>query len=216
MATIQKLIERIETRLFLVSGIDVQTHAEDQLIEMLRHKYNVLFDDHWYPEYTFSMTATLDGTTGQVVEDLSTEIIRYMDINCVLWDQDETPLPQMPIGSNPANTRTRSIAPSSDPSKVFKLYPVTETGPLVIWYRKRIADSVWDDAEYETVIPMDDEMLLLGCVYEFLFNDGSNDVAIGEYKKMFDARVKQQRNTQFQIPMTKSKVNRDGPATRWY
>lgn len=216
MATIQKLVERIETRLFLVSGIDVQTHAEDQILEMLRHKYNVLFDDHWSSEYTFPLVATLDGTTGTVTTDLSTKILRYSDINCVLWDQDETPLPRLPIGANPANTRMRCIAPSSDPTKVFQVFPNTETGPLVIWYRTRIADSVWDDAEYSTIIQMDDEMLMLGCVYEFLFNDGSNDVAIGEYKKMFDARVAQLRKQQFQIPMAKSKTNRDGPATRWY
>src|SRR6188768_2863574 len=111
MATIQKLVERIETRLFLAAGIDVQTHAEDQIVEMLRHKYNVLFDDHWYQEYTYPLSATLDGTTGTVTADLSTKILRYSDINCILWDQDETPLPRMPIGSNPANTRTRSIAP---------------------------------------------------------------------------------------------------------
>lgn len=216
MATIQKLVERIETRLFLVSGIDVQTHAEDQILEMLRHKYNVLFDDHWSQEAIYAMTANLDGTTGQVVEDLSTEILRFADIQSILWDQDETPLPRMPMGSNPANTRMRSYAPSSDPKKVFKVFPNDETGPLVVWYRKRIADSVWDDAEYDTEIPMDDEMLLLGCVYEFLFNDGSNPAAIGEYKKMFDARVSQIRKQQFQTPMAKSKVNRDGPATRWY
>lgn len=215
MTTIQKLVERIETRLFLVSGLDVQTHAEDQIIEMLRHKYNVLFDDHWYTETTYALNATLDGTTGQVTTDLSTEILRYMDINCILWDQDETPLPRLPIGSNPANTRMRSIAPSPDKTKVFRVYPTDETGPVVIWYRKRIADEVWDDAEYDTDIQMDDEMLLLGCVYEFLFNDGSNSIAIGEYKKMFDARVKQIRDTQFTIPLAKSKTNRDGPATRW-
>lgn len=215
MATIQQLVERIETRLFLVSGIDVQTHAEDQIIEMLRHKYNVLFDDHWYAEHTHFFQSTLDGTTGQIVDDISTYVLRYMDIRSVLWDQDEDPLPKLTIGANPNRVRTRCITPSSDPTKVFKVVPIDETGPVTIWYRTRIADEVWDGAEYDTVINMDDEMLLLGCVYEFLFNDDSNELAIGEYKKMFDARVKQIRDTQFTIPMSKSKVERDGPLTRW-
>lgn len=215
MATIQELVERIETRLFLASGLDVQTHAEDQIIEMVRSQYNFLFDDHFDIDHTYVMQQTLDGTTGQVTGDLSADILRFQDINCVLWDQDETPLPVLTIGANPSFVRRRCITASSNKTKVFRMVPPDETGPVWIWYRTRLANSVWSDAQYDTEVPLDDEMLILGCVYEFLVNDGSNQIAIGEYKKKFDARVIQQRKKEFMLPMSKTKVNRDGPATRW-
>src|SRR5687768_10716401 len=157
MATIKELVERIETRLFLAAGLDVQIHAEDQIVEMLRGVYNTLFDDFFDPNYTLYMQATLDGTTGKVVEDLSTIILRYQDIHSVFWDTDETPLPRVTPGTNPSRIRRRSILPSGEASSVFRLYPNDETGPVHIWYKTKIANNIWDDNEYDTQINLDDE-----------------------------------------------------------
>lgn len=215
MATIQELLERVEKRLFLVSGLDVQIHAEDQLLEMLRHKYNVLFEDFWYPEYMLFREETLNGTTGEVTADLSTHIRRYKDIHTIYWDEDEDPLPQVTPGSNLNRIRTRSIMPSGSATSVFKMIPVTETGTVGIWYRTRIADSIWDDQVLSTEINMDDEVLLLGTVYDFLLNDDSNPRATEEYKNAFGARQKQIRDAQWNLPINKRKLDRDGPLTRW-
>lgn len=215
MATIKTLVERIETRLFLASGLDVQTHAEDQIVEMIRNKYNLLFDDHFYTDYTYPLTTPLDGTTGQVTIDLSAKILRYVDIHSVLPDTDDTPLPRLPIGSNPARVQMSTIAPSQDKTKVFQVWPNDETFDVTIWYRTRLSNDVWDKAEYETEVPMDDEMLIIGCVWEFLVMDASNSIAIQEYKKMFDARVVQVRKFEANLPISKGKVERDGPLTRW-
>lgn len=215
MATIESLIERIEKRLFLVSGIDVQLHAEDQLIEMLRGVYDTLFDDFWYPEYTYFMSGTLDGTTGQITADIDTQILRYKDIHSVFWDEDEVPLPQVMPGTSLNRIRRRSVMPSANPQKVFKVVPVDETGPVHIWYRTKIADSVWEDNELDTQIPFDDDVLMYGVVYEFLLMDGSNDSATAEYKNKYQGRQKQMRDAQWQIPISKRKLERDGPLTRW-
>lgn len=216
MATIKSLIERIEKRLFLVAGLDVQIHAEEQLTEMLRGAYNTLFDDFWYPDYTLYMTAQLNGTTGEITTDVSNVILRYADINSVYWDEDERPLPRVAPGAAVGRIRTRSIMPSGDPETVFKLIPEDTTGPVHIWYRTRISDDIWEAMDYEnTTINMDDEVLMHAVLHEFLVNDGSNPEATAEYEKKFARRQQQLRQQQWQIPLSKRPLERDGPATRW-
>lgn len=215
MATIEALIERIQTRLFLAAGIDVQIHAEDQLAEMIRGVYETLFDDFWYPEYTFFRTETLDGVTGHTVADLNDDILRFKDIHSVFWDEDEVALPKVTPGTSYNRIRRRSIAPSSDPDKVFKLVPADETGEVHIWYRKRIADSVWDNQLFTTDIPFDANVLMYGVVYEWLVNDDSNPSATQEYKQKYVGRQQQMRDAQWQIPIAKRSLERDGPLTRW-
>lgn len=215
MATIEQLIERIETRLFLAAGIDVQTHAEDQLLEMIRGVYETLFEDFWYPEYTYQMSATLDGTTGQVTTDLSAEILRFKDIHSIFYDEDDTPLPRVIPGTSFGRIRTRSIMPSSNAARVFKLVPIDETGDVHIWYRKRIADSVWENQTLTTEIPFDDNVIMYGVVYEWLVNDDSNQTATQEYKQKYIGRQQQMRDAQWQIPISKRSLERDGPLTDW-
>lgn len=215
MATIKSLIERVETRLFLVSGVDVQIHAEGQIEEMIRSTYNTLFDDFWDQNYTYFITTTLDGTTGEVVEDLSTLITRYQDINTAYWDTDETPLPRVSPGASLSRIRTRAIMPSANPTKVFKMVPATETGSVHLWYRTRLTDDIWETQNYDTQIMMDDEMLLHGVVSEFLVNDGSNMEAAKYYLGKFESRKKQMEDAQWVPPLNKRKLERDGPLTRW-
>ena len=214
MATIEKLIERIETRLFLAAGIDVQTHAEDQLVEMLRGVYETLFDDFWYPEYTYATTMPVDDT-GMVVGDLSPLILRYKDIRDVYWNEDEDPLPRITPGSSLGRVRRKSIMPVADPTKVFKVLPLDEPGPVHIWYRTRVADDVWENNQFDTELPFDDNVLMYGVVYEFLLNDDSNGNATAEYKSKYQARQQQMREAQWRIPLSKRKLDRDAPLTRW-
>lgn len=215
MATIQQLIERIETRLFLLPGLDVQIHAEGQLEEMLRGVYNQLFEDFWYPEFTYFMSSTLDGVSGKLVDDISSKVKRFADISTVYWDEDEEPLPRVLPGTALNRVRRRSILPCSDPKSVFQVVPADETGPVHFWYRTRIADEVWDNQLYDTVINFDDDVLLFGVVYEFLVNDDSNNRATEEYKQKFYGRQQQMRDQQWQQPISKRKLERDGPLTRW-
>lgn len=215
MATIKSLIERAETRLFMLSGLNVQIHAEDQIAEMLRGVYNTLFDDFWHPDYTLFMTAHLDGTTGQITTDLTDVVLRYKDLHTVYYDEDETPLPRVTPGTSLGRVRRRSMMPSGDPATVFKIVPADTTGDVHIWYRTRISDDTWEDQDYDTVINMDDEVLMLGVMYEWLVNDDSNGSATKEYQQKFLMRQQQMREAQWQIPLSKRKLERDGPATRW-
>ncbi len=215
MATIEELVERVEKRLFLAAGIDVQTHAEDQIVEMIRGVYNTLFDDFWYPEYTKYMTLTLDGTTGNHTGDVSEQIRRFKDIHSVYYDTCDTPLPMLSIGGAIDEINTECVVPSDDPKKVFSILPIDSDLPVTVWYRTRIADSVWDNDEFNTQIPFDDDVLLYGVVYEFLVMDDSNPTATATYQSKYQGRQKQMRDAQWNIPISKRKQNRIGVPNRW-
>lgn len=215
MATIAELIERVEQRLFLLPGLDVQIHAEGQLEEMLRSTYNELFDDFWFIEHMKFMTSQLNGTSGEIVDNISQDVLRYKDIHSVYYDEHDDPLPMITAAIAPSRIRTRSIMPSGKPESVFKMYPVTETGPLHFWYRTKIADSVWKDQKYDTPVNMDDEILLHGTMVTYLTLDDSNKEATDLYKGKFALRKRQLESQQLLQPINKRSLERDGPATRW-
>lgn len=215
MATINQLIVRIEERLALAAGLNVQIHAENRLIETLRSSYNILFDDFWWPEYTKSATYTLDGTTGQITTDVTNIIRRYADIQYVYYDQDEHPLPHLQRTTNPARIKTRCITPSGDPETVFKVYPVDTTGNVHVWYRTRIADSVWEDSEFDTEINMDDELLIYSVCYDFMVDDASNDMAAQKFLQKLNARLKQLRAQQYLSPISKRQQEYAATVDQW-
>jgi hypothetical protein len=78
-----------------------------------------------------------------------------------------------------------------------------------------LSPSVWADGAYETEVPMDDQMLILGSCYDFLVDDGTNDVAAEKFKSMFDMRVAQQAAFMHQHKMTKS-IDSSVIPSGWY
>lgn len=214
MATIETLVNRILTRLFMVSGLDVQIHAEDQIVDMLRSSYNELFEKRWWRDSTYATIGTLDGTTGQITEDISSSILRFKDIHSIYYDLEETPLPQLTPSGKLSEIRTRCYAPN-DTDKLFTLYPVDETGQLTIWYRTWIPDSVWDESQFTTELNFDSEVLMYNVMAEFLANDDSNVTSAKMYAGKFRERLNALEQQAWQAPINKRKLERDGPLTRW-
>ena len=77
MATLSTLIDRVADRLSMVAGTGVQTYAEDRIAEMIQHKFDVLFDEIWWPQFLTWETLTLDGTLGVVTIDLTEKVKRF-------------------------------------------------------------------------------------------------------------------------------------------
>lgn len=215
MATIEQILRRVEIKLELAEGIDVQIHAEDKMLESIRTVYERLFNKNWWRNLMQNETLTLDGTTGQVVGDLSNRILRYDDIHSVFFDTDTRPLTLMTFGQNNSRVRYRAIAPSSDKTKVFKVVPADSVGPVNIWYRTRIAPSVWEQGQYDTEIPFDDNLMIAGVCAEFLIDEGINEAAAqrfaGEYADMFSDML----TNEFQGGISKTPQSGANALTEW-
>lgn len=190
MATIEQIYNRCLSLLELQVGLDVQEHAEDKIIEIIRGVYQQLIDERWWDEFLFDETYELDGTTGAVVDDISDKILRFNDIQSVFLGDDSKPLPKMTMGQNTARVRSHVIRPHPNAEKVFRVYPKDTVGRVNVWYRPRLADSVWDNREYDTEVPLDDLLLIYGTCARYLIDDGNTESAT-RYVTDFDRRYKQ-------------------------
>lgn len=219
MATIGTLIARVEARIALAVGLDVQIVDEPRMLEMLRSKYNNLFDETWWIDYMTLATYDLDETTGLIDGDVTNLINRFVDIHSVFYNNLPDPLPILKYNLNPSQSRRPCITPyTSDPTKMFRVVGslgsgTTTTAQVNVWFRTRLRDDQWEQDNDETEVPMDDEMLILGTVFEYLSDDGSNDSAAQKYQGLFLERKKQMMKLEFQAPITKSNDHMSWPTT---
>lgn len=190
MATIEQLLVRIETELYLAAGLDVQTHAEDPIINLIRKYYNIYFDKFWWDNTIVQETMTLDGTTGKVTIDLSEKILRHNDIYSIYYSTGPKPLPKRSLAVNPAIATRICYGPESDATKVFKIYPITTVGDVHLFYRTRIADSVWESITTITEINMDDELLVSSVCADYISTEGSNPDEVTKHQRMAADRLK--------------------------
>lgn len=191
MATVERLIERIETRLALVSGLDVQIHAEDRIAEFLRHRYITLSEKLWLPQFQLVVTTTWDGVTGAPVADLSTTVRKYSNIKFVYIDTNSMPLHQLKVTTNPLHVRRICYGPTGVETSILKVYPPSTTGPVAIVYRPSYDDNLWETADYSQELPWDEEALMCAVIFDFLVDDGSNPEATAEYKRKYMERMDQ-------------------------
>ena len=161
MATIEQLLVRVEERLYLAAGIGVQIHIEDTYIGLIRAAYERLFTVRWWDDLVMDKTYTLDGTTGHTTAANTDDFIDIKDIYNIFLEDYPNPLPRRSRQRNPNKQFGYCWAPTDVAGRVFKILPVTATGDVVVYYRKRLADSVWDNNEVTTEIPIDAELMTL-------------------------------------------------------
>lgn len=215
MATIGVLIARIEARMSLAAGIDVQVIEEPKLLELLRHKYNTMFDANWWADYMVLEEFTTDGTTGVITGTVENKIRRFQDIHSVYYERQPHPLPIITFGNNPLLRSRPCIMPyTSDAEKMFKIMPIDVAATIQVWYRTRMSDEEWEEGDDDVAVNMDDELLITGVVADYLHDDGSNPEAAQRYMQQHLERKKQLEQLAFQQPIEKHGADR-GYSTQW-
>ncbi len=195
MSTLTELITRTADRLSMVAGTGVQTYAEDRIAEMIQHKFDVLFDEEFWPQFLTWATWTLDGTLGVVTTDLTDKVKRFQDIRVIYIEKSTRALTRLgPLAMNPfvlGGTRPihyEALGPDADnkTTRVFNIWPKTATGNIIVQYRTKPDTFVPTDE-----INFDDQALILGAVYDYLEDDGTNPNGTQKFQQMFEARVSQ-------------------------
>ena len=198
MATLSQLIARTADRLSMVAGTGVQVYAEDRIAEMIQHKFDVLFDEVFWPQFMSWEELTLDGTLGIVTTDLTSKIKRFDDIRVVFAENSNTPLTKLAglttnpfelSGTTPVHYEPLGAGSTYKTSRVFQLWPKASTGKIIVQYRTKPDTFVSTDE-----IDFDDQALILGSVFDYLEDDGTNHNASQKFQLMFEARVKQLKN----------------------
>lgn len=185
MAIFSDVINSVEVLLRQEVGPSVQQYSEDIIAKLLQDSFDRLFKNYWYPEYYNSGdTFTLDGTTGQVVEDLTAKIKRWDDIHFVWKSPYVNPLRRKPPGINPL--MVSNYEPMWEPiggAKVFRIYPTTHTGKVVVAYRTKPADFVASDT-----MLIDTKIMEAEAAMNYIIDDMTNQEAVKKFTKQMGDR----------------------------
>jgi len=185
----------------MAAGTGVQTYAEDRIAEMIQHKFDVLFDSRFWPQFSTWTTYTLDGTLGVVTADLIDVIKRFDDIGIIYPENSDQALTiSTPFSMNPNNiggTSPRHYEGYNDINKVFKLWPRKSTGNINVYYRTKPADFVGSD-----VVDFDEQVLILGAAWDYLEDDGTNPGASEKMERFYNDRVDQLEKNRDRVPIS--------------
>ena len=192
--TLDQLVQKVVRRLSLVDGTGVQLYAEDLIADQIQHKFNIAFEEAYWPQFSGWLQCTLDGTLGVSTTDLDTYIKRFGDIGAIFPENSNTALTKLDKNVNPftlSGTSPMHYAPyNADEKKVFQVWPRTATGTLTVYYRTKPANFTPSDE-----VDFDEDYLILGACYDMLEDDGSNPGTTAKFQALFESRRKQIMDT---------------------
>ena len=198
MATLNEIVQKVIVRISQVPGTGVQLYAEDRIAQMIQEIFDMAFEDYWWPQFYYETTLTLDGVNGLITGNIANNIKRYQDIQYIFFGNDTQPMKEKPNSYNPAlvvGSHAYVFQPYNDPTKVFQVLPKQSTGSITL-----IGRTKPDDFTGEDEIPFDTTALVLGAARDYLEDDAANPGAIDKFEQMFEARVRQLKNSLDQHP----------------
>lgn len=209
--TLSDLVQRTVTRLSMVTGVAVQVYAEDRIAEMIQHKFETVRDMLWWDDMMEWQTLT-QGADGRPTENVVRElpaspvgdeivINQYKDIQHAWAPNRRDPLKTMPKRNNPmgAMRQGSTLYRVPDVTSVIRFLPFTPGQQMMIRYRKW-----YGQFEPGDVVPMDDQLLILGAAYDYLEDDGTNPGQTEKFLNFYNDRLRQllsQENDE-EIPLT--------------
>jgi hypothetical protein len=197
-ATLTDLVQRTITRLSMVPGVAVQVYAEDRIAEMIWHKFVMVRDELWWDDLMAYATLTQDAN-GRPIENVVRElptapvgdeivIAGYNDVQYAWRPGDRRPLKEMPLRANPMGmlTQGRTMFRTADPAKVIRFAPHESGQSILIRYMRSFARFMPND-----IVPMDDQLMILGAAYDYLEDDGTNSGQTEKFRGLFNDRLRQ-------------------------
>lgn len=190
----------------MVAGSGVQIYSEDRIAEMIQHKFDVLFEEAFWPQFCTWYTWTLDETLGIVTTDLTEILKRYEDIQVIFPDASNTALTKVSSltlnpftlsGTTPIHYESLGPGDTNKTTRVFQIWPKASTGDIIARVRTKPDTFVSTDE-----VDFDDQALILGATFDYLEDDGTNPNATQKFQLLFEARVKQLKNTFNSAPIS--------------
>lgn len=172
--TVGNVRARTMNELRTQGGLSTQIYADDVILTNIQSCFDSLFDmpDVWWPDYTFWTEMTVDGTTGQVTENLSDVLYDHTHIRAMYYDGNDRTVARLPSNIRPNSVSGQAAywQPLAQDTKIFRLLPIdTPTATLEVHHKKRPAKFL----EETDVIYFSEELLALGAAYYFLAGEGA-------------------------------------------
>lgn len=188
--TFQTIYVDTITQMGLVSGTAVQTYTEPKVKLAVNRVFNFLWNKTRWPHLWVWEQHTLDGVTGKISGTI-TNVKRWEDIVDIRVGGQETPIPKPSANEHTAafesgtSPRFHTVLPWTDAdaeTKFFKFWPITATGPVDLYVGHR--PDVFEDNDDK--VPMDYDLMIDGCVWWMLKDDGTNPDSAEEAKQAFE------------------------------
>lgn len=188
MSTFTDVITKVETLLRQEAGPSVQQYAEGIIAVMLQDSFDRLFNEYWFPEfYNPAQTYTLTGTNGLIVPG-GAYPARWRDIRYIWKAPYVEPLTQAPVTIN--SNAVFALAPmwqplitAGPPIQVFRILPLNTTGTVTVAFRVKPANFI-----STTIMPMETDVMEAEVIYQYLVDDGANELAIKKWEATFKDR----------------------------
>ena len=212
-ATFGEIVTKVLQRLSLVEGLDAQIYAEPRIQLAVQHKFDTLFREYWWPEYTvFQDPYELDGVTSWITGDLTGKLKDWRDLHSVMHESSNSPLPIIPMNVKYVDVQSPSIMwYLGDPSKMFVVHPKTTSGKVWLTYRTKPKDFEEDHEE----IRLDSQLMILGTCWDVLEDDGTNPGASDKFRGLYQDSIAQVTRMFHTIPHNTLMPNRS-ISTRWW
>lgn len=215
--TIATIKERVLYELRTQAGLSTQIYAEDVILTNIQSTFDELMNmsDVFWPDYMKWNTWTVDGTTGEVTDDITAELTRHEDIRMMWYDQRDYPIQRLP--SMQRYDKVRGVATFWEPllqdPKIFRILPIdTPTASLLVHHKIRPASFVADD----DVCWMDLDMIACGAAYYFLAGEGAEADATNSMRAHFITKRKEIIDNMIDYEVPLNRFRRAQLPDTWY
>lgn len=203
--TMSQLITDVEQALYQSASPAVQLYSQDAILMMIQDAFDHLFTKKWWPQFRKRETVTL--SSGYPVTP-PVNFTSYEDIRYVFGPYSNRPLSSLPMSMNTTqagfNVGARARWIEGDADKVFRIWPTTTTDTVLVIGRKRPAPFIITDT-----VPFDSTVLKHFAAWSYFVDDGSNPGAVAKHQGLFEARLSQLEEDNFNEP-----IQLDGAADR--
>lgn len=196
---ITDLVAMVINELSQVAGVVTQKYSAPIITQYLQNAYMMEIEEVWWPDYMGYFTATIDGTTGRLANDLTgsiSSIDDYGDIQHVWPVASNVPLMALPENVNPSTFTSSTQAPTSTaqpvyilpdyavPHRPFRVLPSNSVGPLTVRARQRTAFPFTN----ATRVGIDPLLLMFDATWMYCTNDGTLPAQVAKYELLIRKR----------------------------
>lgn len=222
-ATIAEIVSDAQGIIGEVAGVGVQQYGEDRLFEDVVRGFNMLFKKYPWHQYRKWFRVELDGALGIPDTDTFDQVRDFEDFVAVYRDAIETPLPILPLGTNPYTLGDGTVplfwtglhhTDANYTGRRLQVYPVTSEGFINVLAKLYPLVPPATGFDWQDTLYLDKDLLAYAAAYMTLIGDALNAEAANTVKQFMDARYNDITNalSDHRIPLK----GRRGLPTEWF
>lgn len=188
------IVSDVITEISQVPGVATQIYSADRIRQFVQNAWQLEIDEIWWPQYMWTQTVALDGTTGALTADLKGPISfidDYDDIQAVFPSDSNRKLKEFPQSLNPnafsGGAGMRFVMPDyTNAHRPFIVLPTSSTGSVTVRARQRNTLPLSDT----DVVYIDRLLLTYDACWMYTVDDGTVPAQVNKFQMLAGNRRK--------------------------